>query len=182
MPQLLRKPFGTHGKVHEITPTSAGWRYVGFSLYRLRAGETVAEATGDSEVILVMVEGKASFRAAGQDWGMLGERMDVFEKTPPHCLYLPNGTDWTATAETDCITRRLLRPGKGRPRGAPDRPGRHHPDRARQGHQHPPHQQHRHGERGLLRPLLVTEVFTPAGHWSSYPSHRWKRRCKSLPR
>ena len=59
MPQLLQKPFGNHGKVHEITPTSAGWRYVGFSLYRLRAGETVAEATGDREVILVMVEGKA---------------------------------------------------------------------------------------------------------------------------
>ena len=38
-----------------------------------------------------MVEGKAAFRAAGQDWGVLGERMDVFEKTPPHCLYMPNG-------------------------------------------------------------------------------------------
>ena len=81
---LLRKPFGTHGKVHEITPASAGWRYVGFSLYRLRAGETAAEATGGNEVILVMVEGKAALPAAGQDWGVLGERMDVFEKTPPH--------------------------------------------------------------------------------------------------
>ena len=45
MPQLLRKPFGTHGKVHEINPTSAGWRYVGFSLWRLRKGEIVTEAT-----------------------------------------------------------------------------------------------------------------------------------------
>ena len=33
MSDLLKKPFGTHGKVHEITPQSAGWRYVGFSLY-----------------------------------------------------------------------------------------------------------------------------------------------------
>ena len=32
MPDLLRKPFGTHGKVHEITPQNAGWRYVGFLL------------------------------------------------------------------------------------------------------------------------------------------------------
>ena len=46
MSPLLRKPFGRHGKVHEITPQSAGWRYVGFSLYHLRAGETAAEATG----------------------------------------------------------------------------------------------------------------------------------------
>ncbi|MDB4170388.1 5-deoxy-glucuronate isomerase, partial [Planktomarina sp.] len=27
MSDLLKKPFGTHGKVHEITPQSAGWRY-----------------------------------------------------------------------------------------------------------------------------------------------------------
>ena len=58
MSNLLKKPFGTHGKVHEITPQSAGWRYVGFSLYHLRAGERAAELTGDREVILVMVEGK----------------------------------------------------------------------------------------------------------------------------
>ena len=45
MADLLRRPFGTHGEVHRITPESAGWRYVGFALHRLRAGERVAEAT-----------------------------------------------------------------------------------------------------------------------------------------
>lgn len=113
MPDLLRKPFGTHGKVHEITPASAGWRYVGFSLYRLREGESVSEATGDREVILVMVEGKASIQGAGQDWGVLGDRMDVFEKTPPHCLYLPNGSEWTATAKTACTVAVCSAPGTG---------------------------------------------------------------------
>ncbi|NNL74214.1 MAG: 5-deoxy-glucuronate isomerase, partial [Silicimonas sp.] len=29
MPELLKKPFGTRGKVHAITPESAGWQYVG---------------------------------------------------------------------------------------------------------------------------------------------------------
>ncbi|SFY44647.1 5-deoxyglucuronate isomerase [Paracoccus pantotrophus] len=172
MSPLLRRPFGSHGKVHEITPQSAGWRYVGFSLYRLRAGETAAEATRDREVILVMVEGKARFRAAGQDWGVLGDRMDVFEKTPPHCLYVPNGRDWTAEAETDCTIAVCSAPGKGG------------------------HAARRIGPAGIVLTqrgegsntrfinniameaddfcdsLLVTEVFTPAGHWSSYPSHR----------
>ena len=73
MPDLLKKPFGTHGKVHEIAPVSAGWRYVGFSLHRLRAGDAAAEVTGDCEVILVMVEGKARITGAGQDWGILGD-------------------------------------------------------------------------------------------------------------
>ena len=169
---LLRKPFGSHGKVHEITPASAGWRYVGFSLYRLRPGESAAEATGASEAILVMVEGKASLRAVGQDWGVLGERMDVFEKTPPHSLYVPNGADWTATAVVDCVLAVCSAPGRG---GHPAR--RIGPDGIAL------------TERGkgtntrhinniametedYADSLLVTEVFTPAGHWSSYPSHR----------
>jgi 5-deoxy-glucuronate isomerase len=172
MSTLLRKPFGTHGKVHEITAQSAGWRYVGFSLYRLRAGERVGELTGDNEAILVMVEGKAAFRTPEQDWGTLGDRMNVFDKTPPHCLYLPNGSSWEAEAATDCTIAVCLAPGHGG-----------HPAR-------------RIGPEGITLTtrgkgtntrhinnvamenedwcdsLLVTEVFTPAGHWSSYPSHR----------
>ena len=172
MSPLLHRPFGTHGKVHEITPASAGWRYVGFSLYRLRPGERAAEATGDREVILVMIEGKAHLTGAGQDWGILGERMNVFDKTPPHCLYLPNGCAWDAVAETDCTIAVCSAPGHGG------------------------HAARRIGPEGITLTqrgkgnntryinniamenedycdsLLVTEVFTPDGNWSSYPSHR----------
>ena len=59
MSSLLRKPSGTTGKVVDITPEDAGWRYVGFGVYALKAGETAGEATGAREVILVMVDGKA---------------------------------------------------------------------------------------------------------------------------
>ena len=111
MADLLRKPFGSHGKTHDITPQTAGWRYVGFGVYNLRAGDAVGEATGDREVILVMVEGKAALKGAGQDWGTLGDRMNVFEKTPPHCLYLPNGSEWEAVAETDCVIAVCSAPG-----------------------------------------------------------------------
>ena len=34
MTTLLRKPTGTNGKVHDITPANAGWGFVGFGLYR----------------------------------------------------------------------------------------------------------------------------------------------------
>ncbi|MGR3290838.1 MAG: 5-deoxy-glucuronate isomerase, partial [Paracoccaceae bacterium] len=102
MSKLLLRPAGDTGKIHDITPDSAGWSYVGFAVHRLRAGDTVAAETGDTEVILVMVEGKANIQAAGQDFGELGDRMSVFERTPPHCLYVPNGSEWTATATTDC--------------------------------------------------------------------------------
>lgn len=172
MANLHLKPTGTRGKVHEVTPASAGWGYVGFTLYRLEPGDVAEEMTGETEVILVIVEGKAKVQAAGQDWGEMGERMDVFEKTPPHCLYVPNRSQWKAVATTACTIGVCKAPGKG-----------NYPAR-------------RLGPEGItLTPrgkgtntryvnniamealdvadsLLVTEVFTPAGNWSSYPSHR----------
>jgi 5-deoxy-glucuronate isomerase len=172
MTDLLRKPFGNHGKVHEITPASAGWRYVGFALYRLRAGDVVAETTGDREAILVLVEGKARISAAGQDWGELGARMDVFEKTPPHCLYVPNGAEWQATATTDCTLAVCSAPGKGG--HAARRIGPEGISLAPRGSG--PNLRHINNiameAEDYCDSLLVTEVFTPAGNWSSYPPHR----------
>ncbi|TGN67619.1 5-deoxy-glucuronate isomerase [Paracoccus liaowanqingii] len=172
MPELQRKPFGTHGEVHRITPQDAGWRYVGFALHRLREGDRIGEATGDREVILIMVEGRARMEAAGRDWGSLGQRMSVFERTPPHCLYVPNDAHWTAEAETDCTIAVCSAPGRS---GHPAR--RIGPDGITLTQR---------GEGTNTRwinniameaenycdSLLVTEVFTPAGNWSSYPSHR----------
>ena len=146
MSDLLKKPFGKRGKVHQITPESAGWRYVGFSLYHLKAGDTAAEATGDREVILVLVEGKAAITGAGQDWGVLGDRMNVFEKTPPP-LFVP--AKWHGLERGG---RNRLRSGglfgarDGRASGPPHRARRHHPDRTGQGDKHASHQQYRHGE------------------------------------
>jgi 5-deoxy-glucuronate isomerase len=170
--RLLLKPFGTRGKVHAVTPAAAGWRYVGFGLYRLRPGDVAAEATGDAEVILVMVEGRAAFRAAGRDWGVLGDRMDVFDKTPPHSLYVPNGADWSAAAETDCTIAVCAAPGRG---GHPAR--RIGPEgitlatRGKGANTRLVNNIAMEAE-DFCDTLLVTEVFTPAGHWSSYPSHR----------
>ena len=172
MPELLLKPFGTRGEVHRITPESAGWRYVGFSLYRLRKGDTAAEATGGREVILVMVEGKASMQADGQDWGVLGDRMDVFEKTPPHCLYVPNDSDWSLVAETDCTVAVCSAPGNGghaTRRIGPD--GIELTQRGTGNNTRFINNIAMEAE-DYCDSLLVTEVFTPDGNWSSYPSHR----------
>lgn len=172
MTRLLHRPTADHGKVHDITPQDAGWTYVGFSLYRLRAGEEAIEATGDREVIIVMVEGKARLTGADRDWGVLGDRMDVFEKTPPHCLYLPGGTDWRAVAVTDCTIAVCTAPGRsGHParRIGPD--GITLTERGRGTNTRHINNIAMEAE-DYADSLLVTEVFTPAGHWSSFPSHR----------
>lgn len=172
MSGLLRKPTSSYGKVHDIPPASARWEYVGFSLYHLRPGERASERTGDREVILVMVEGKAGVIGAGQDWGILGDRMNVFEKTAPHCLYLPNGTEWSAVAQTECVIAVCSAPGKGRHaarRIGPD--GITLTERGRGTNTRLINNIAMEAE-DYCDSLLVTEVFTPAGHWSSYPSHR----------
>ncbi|WP_316862607.1 5-deoxy-glucuronate isomerase [uncultured Cohaesibacter sp.] len=172
MSNLLKKPVAKHGKVHDITPESANWGYVGFGLYDLAPGESAAEATGDREVILVMIEGKAQFEACGQDWGELGDRMSVFERTPPHCLYVPNGSQWKAVATTNCKIAVCSAPGKG---NYPAR--RLGPDsieltaRGKGANTRYINNIAMEAE-DVADSLLVTEVFTPDGNWSSYPSHR----------
>ena len=172
MPDLLRHPTAATGKVHDITPKSAGWSYVGFALYRLQAGETAAEATGDREAILVLVEGGARVSGGGRDFGEIGDRLDVFEKTPPHAVYVPDGSEWRAEATTDLTLAVCTAPGRGGHSArliGPD--GISLTDRGKGTNL-------RHinaiamEERDVADSLLVTEVFTPTGHWSSYPPHR----------
>lgn len=172
MSRLLHKPTAATGKVHDITPEVAGWSYVGFGLYHLTSGAAVSEQTGDREVILVMVEGKAALSAAGRDFGEMGDRMSVFEKTPPHCLYVPGQSEWHATATTDCVLAVCSAPMASEypvqqlgPEGITLTPrGKNQNQRfinniAMEA-------------RDVASSLLVTEVFTPSGNWSSYPSHR----------
>ena len=94
MGNLHRKPTSSNGLIHHITPENAGWRYVGFDLHKLSPGQVANGSTGQREVIIVLVEGRAHLKSSGKDWGVLGDRMSVFEKNPPHCLYLPNDSQW----------------------------------------------------------------------------------------
>lgn len=172
MSRLLVRPTGQTGRVHDITPASAGWGYVGFQLWRLAPGETASGSLGDREAILVFVEGKGRVAGAGKDWGEMGERMDVFEKTPPHCLYLPDGSDWAVTATSALTLAVCTAPGKGGHAAARLGP---------EGIELTPRGKGTNTRyinniameaRDVADSLLVTEVFTPAGHWSSYPPHR----------
>ena len=98
--------------------------------------------------------------------------MDVFEGTPPHCVYVPAGSDWSATATTACTLAVCTAPGKpGREAQVIGPAGIERVTRgkgANTRHIHPIAME----ERDVADSLLVTEVFTPQGNWSSYPPHR----------
>ena len=172
MGNLLRKPTAASGKVHDITPETANWGYVGFGLYRLKPGESASEYTGDTEVILVLVEGKAEIASGDVSFGALGERMSVFERLPPHCIYIPAGSEWSATATTDCtlaVCTAPAKPGRKVQVIGPEGIALTERDKdANTRYIYPIAME----ERDVADSLLVTEVFTPAGNWSSYPPHR----------
>jgi myo-inosose-2 dehydratase/5-deoxy-glucuronate isomerase len=169
---LLVRPNEIRGKTHDVTPQSAGWGYVGFALHRLEPGDEVAENTGSREVILVLVEGRAEISGGGTDLGEIGGRMDVFEGGKPWCVYVPDGSDWTARATTACALAVCSAPGKGghevRLIGPDDIEREERGKGANTRYIHPIAME----QADVADNLLVTEVFTPAGNWSSYPPHR----------
>jgi 5-deoxy-glucuronate isomerase len=171
MPRLKLKPSARHGHVLSVTPQSAGWTYVGFDLYRLNPGERVGAFTGDREVCLVLVSGKAAAEAGNSDFGEIGERMSPFEGAP-FAVYAPAGVDWAVEATTplelavcsapgvpDVLPPRLIPPGT-------------HPQFARGKGSNTRYVTDILPEGDPANSLLVVEVTTPNGNTSSYPPHK----------
>jgi 5-deoxy-glucuronate isomerase len=151
------------GEWEEVTPESAGWRYLSFGV---RAGAFAAE-TGEVEIALVPLSGRVTVEAEAESWELAG-RENVFAGMPS-ALYLPRDTAYRVEADGEvaicgarCERRRepvLIRPEdvevEVRGAGNATRQINH-----------------------ILKPefpaerLLVVEVFTPAGNWSSYPPHK----------
>lgn len=171
MSRLLVKPKKGNGLVSHVTPESAGWTYVGFDLHRLKPGEAVSAETGGREACLVFVTGKGRASAAGQDFGLLGGRMSPFEGKP-WSVYVPQGSRWSVTAETDLELAVCSAPGLdgGLPARviAPDTLGQE----TRGKGTNTRYVTNILPEGEPADSLLVVEVITPGGHTSSYPPHK----------
>ncbi len=166
------RPADADGCVIDITPESAGWSYVGFSVFHLEPGQTVTRRAENREVLLVLVEGSAKLAAAGRDYGELGDRTSVFQRLKPFALYVGAGMDWSAEAATRVTLAACSAPAEGtyEPRLIiPDDIGLD--VRGKDTNERTIHPIMMEDQDWAER-LLVTEVFTPAGHWSSYPPHR----------
>jgi 5-deoxy-glucuronate isomerase len=152
-----------HGGWHDVTPESAGWRHLSFGVRRA----PFAAVTGEDEVALVVLGGECRVETDGTTW-QLGSRTNVFAGMP-WALYLPRDTAYrveggaeVAICGARCRERRepvLIRPEdveiEVRGAGNATRQINH-----------------------IVKPefpaerLLVVEVFTPSGNWSSYPPHK----------
>ncbi|WP_248930234.1 5-deoxy-glucuronate isomerase [Paenibacillus hamazuiensis] len=159
------------GNVLAITPESAGWTYVGFEVYRLQEGQQLRQETGDQEVCVVIMTGKANVATAKEKWEDLGGRMNVFEQVPPYSVYVPNGDHYDIEALTELEVAICRAPGKGTYPARLIPPSEVGVEVRGKGNA----QRYIHNILPEGKPadsLLVVEVFTPNGHWSSYPPHK----------
>ena len=179
MTSLLSRvqPINSEGRIQNITPESAGWKYVGFDFFKLQAGQTLKKETGGREVCLVLVTGKASVKTLHESWDNLGERMSIFSENsgtdgkPPYAVYVPNDDQFSVAAETDLELALCSAPGKGSFPARLIKPEHMTYETRGQG------TNTRHicnilPETAKADSLLVVEVITPNGNWSSYPPHK----------
>jgi 5-deoxy-glucuronate isomerase len=151
-----------------VTPESAGWQYVGFEV----VNPPYSGETGERELCLVVVEGSCTVSSGHGEWRELGGRQNPFEGRPD-AAYLPPGTEFeldgdgevalcSAPAPSGGAEARVLRgdeiEAETRGFGAQERTVV------------PILMADRDAES-----LLVCEVLTPPGHWSSYPPHKHDR-------
>lgn len=174
MSRLCLRPLTAgNGLVHDVTPQSAGWTYVGFRMHRLADGELLRAETGDREVCLVIVSGHARIIAGAVDFGTVGGRTSPFEGAP-HSVYVPAKSSYSVVAEGPLEIAVCSAPGVGA------LPARHIPPEAC-GQETRGTGTNTRQVRNILpetepaESLLVVEVITPGGNWSSYPPHKHDR-------
>ena len=147
-----------------------GFEHLSFAVRKLAAGSSFTETIDGRELALVVLGGTCSVKSSAGDWMSIGRRATVFDGLP-YTLYLPPGTTFSVTAETNCdMAFCYCKAEDVHPAHlvSPDEVGieiRGGGNATRQINSMipPAFPAHR---------LIVVEVFTPGGSWSSFPPHK----------
>jgi 5-deoxy-glucuronate isomerase len=158
------------GVRHRITPESAGWSYVGFESREIGRGRRAELNTGSREVCIVILSGKARVTAEDFDSAVIGERADVFAGSP-WSVYVPPRREVAVEAAEDCEIAICSAPASGRLPARVISPNEVRATTRGRG-TNLRHIRDILPESAEAESLLVVEVITPGGHWSSYPPHK----------
>lgn len=159
------------GLVISVTPQSAGWAYVGFEVYRLKPGADLRPRMDGRELCAVILSGSVDVDDGRKKRQRLGSRATVFDG-PPDALYMPPDEEasFAAVGGGAEIAMCWAPASRGVERQVIRGDDVHVYQRGSE--------RTERTIRDVLmmdRPaesLLVTEVITPGGNWSSYPPHK----------
>jgi 5-deoxy-glucuronate isomerase len=153
-----------------VTPESAGWDYVGFEAVHLRDGQ-IERDTADRECCIVAIAGTCVVESRHGRWE-IGGRPDPWSGAPD-AAYLPRGTEFIVAGDAEVGLCYAPAPNGGA--DARVLPGDEiEPELRGHGNQERTVHPILMGDRDA-ESLLVCEVLTPGGHWSSYPPHKHDR-------
>ena len=164
-------PPAEDGTVLEVTPASAGWARVGFKVVELEAGQSYEGGEGDREACLVVLTGSAAIEVDGKRFDDVGGRASVFDDLAPGAVYAPAGSKYRVTANGP--VELAIGSAPGTPGHEPRLIVANHMSREVRGQG-----TNQRFVRNILPEtepadsLLVVEVLTPGGHWSSSPPHK----------
>jgi len=159
------------GAVLRIRPADAGWTYVSFDLYRLSPGALVERPGDDAEVLVLILEGRASVRVDGAIFPDLWSRDSVFDGPPPPMVLVEPGKTVDVVATAPSLVALAAAPGGAVRRTAMIDPtdvfveARGEGRTARRIH-------HLLPATAVAGRLLAFEVYTAGGNWSSFPPHK----------
>lgn len=173
MPDLLVKPSAPDREkcILDITPESAGWKHVGFAVFQLEPGDSLQRRFEDRETCVVVLAGYITVKAGGETFPGTGNRESVFDDRPPAAVYVPPGEDIHIVAESDAEVAICTAPSGGGRQVRLIDPETVSQDERGEG-------TNTRFVRNILPEtedadsLLIAEVITPGGHWSSYPPHK----------
>jgi 5-deoxy-glucuronate isomerase len=180
MSELHRRatPPGADGVTVAVDPSTesprlggVGWRWISFAAHDLAGGAVLRRPGDDREVGVIVLEGSVRVRAGERTFGEVGSRASVFDPIPPPVVLAAPGISLEVEAlgaarialaaapggdlhETRLVEAASMRV-EARGSGQTARTIRH-----------------------LLPPdaaagrLILVEVLTPGGNWSSYPPHK----------
>lgn len=171
--RLLRRssPPSPDGTIVSVNASAAGWTYLDFAAYRLRAGQAIGQPADARERLVLVLEGRASIRVGEEAFGVVGSRLTVFDGPPPPVVLAAPEMPVEIVAEGQAlivVASAPAGPVRRTAHVAPDQilvevRGSGQTER-RIHHLLPPS-----AEAGRL---IAYEVFTPGGNWSSYPPHK----------
>ena len=168
---VVRAGETAHGRYAlDLTPERAGWRFSGLKIIELAGGGAQELSTGEDEALVLPLRGGCAVATGGVSYDLMG-RDDVFAAVTDY-LYLPRGTTATLTSArggrfaipTARATRGLA--VSYRPAGEVVVELRGTGGCSRQVNSYAL------GNALETDHLLVCEVLTPGGNWSSYPPHK----------
>lgn len=174
MSYLLSKPNyqNANGCIQNITPKKANWSYVNFDVFKLKSNQKLEQDTLSNEVCLTVVAGKANISTLKERWDNIGERLSPFEKKAPYSVYVPPNDQFIVEAVSDELEIAICKaPAEGK------FPARLITPKECEYETRGTGTNLRHVCNILFgnfaaESLLVCEVITPGGNWSSYPPHK----------